>query len=123
MNELINIMKALAEPVRLRAWYALREGELCVCQLITVLGLAPSTVSKHLSILHQAGLVQSRQAGKWVYYRLPRTHEKGYVDNIQRELFNVLDEDVALNEFNKKVMQVRKGNMEELCRTITRKRR
>jgi ArsR family transcriptional regulator, arsenate/arsenite/antimonite-responsive transcriptional repressor len=41
-----------------------------VCQVIELLGLAPSTVSKHLSILHQAGLVELRKAGRWAYYRL-----------------------------------------------------
>jgi ArsR family transcriptional regulator len=47
------------------------DGELCVCQLIKMLGLAPSTVSKHMSILRQARLVQARKEGKWMYYRFP----------------------------------------------------
>ena len=50
---------------------ALRPGELCVCQITELLGFAPSTVSKHLSILEQAGLLLSRKAERWVYYRLP----------------------------------------------------
>jgi DNA-binding transcriptional ArsR family regulator len=49
---------------------ALRGGELCVCQITELFGLAPSTVSKHLSVLHQAGLVESRKTERWVYYRL-----------------------------------------------------
>jgi len=48
----------------------LRDGELCVCQIIEALGLAPSTVSKHMAILRQAGLVEARKAGQWMYYRL-----------------------------------------------------
>jgi len=45
-------------------------GELCACQIIEMLGLAPSTVSKHMSILRQAGLVETRKEGRWIYYRL-----------------------------------------------------
>jgi AhpD family alkylhydroperoxidase len=50
---------------------ALWDGELCVCQMIELLGLAPSTVSKHISILRPAELLESRKDGRWIYYRLP----------------------------------------------------
>jgi DNA-binding transcriptional ArsR family regulator len=49
---------------------ALDSGELCVCQIIELINLAPSTVSKHMSILKQARLVEGEKNGKWVYYRL-----------------------------------------------------
>lgn len=70
MKDVVEITKALADGNRLRALMALAGGELCVCQIIEMLGLAPSTVSKHLSILHQAGLVEARKEGRWMYYRL-----------------------------------------------------
>lgn len=70
MREFMSIIKALADENRVRALMALRERELCVCEIIELLGLAPSTVSKHLSILYQAGLLESRKDGRWVYYRL-----------------------------------------------------
>ena len=70
MREVLNITKALSDENRVRILMSLRAGELCVCQIIEMLGLAPSTVSKHLSILHQAGLVESRKDGRWIYYRL-----------------------------------------------------
>lgn len=72
MNDVLNVAKALADANRLRMLMALDGGELCVCQVIELLGLAPSTVSKHLSILHQAGLVEARKEGRWMYYRLVR---------------------------------------------------
>ena len=50
---------------------ALRGGELCVCQITELFGLAASTISKHLSILYQAGLVDSRKEGRWIFYALP----------------------------------------------------
>jgi len=71
MREFMNITKALADERRVRTLLALRKGELCVCQITELFGLAPSTVSKHLSILYQAGLVESRKEGRWIYYRLP----------------------------------------------------
>jgi len=71
MRDITTIIKALADDNRLRAVMALRDRELCVCQLISLLKLAPSTVSKHMSILHQARLVESRKSGRWIYYRLP----------------------------------------------------
>ena len=67
---LVRTTKALADENRIRILGALRFHELCVCQLIELLGLAPSTVSKHLSILRNARLVDSRKQGRWMYYRL-----------------------------------------------------
>jgi ArsR family transcriptional regulator, arsenate/arsenite/antimonite-responsive transcriptional repressor len=64
------VAKAVADPSRVRIMKMLEGGELCVCQVTTVLDLAPATVSKHLAVLKAAGLVQQRRDGKWVYYRL-----------------------------------------------------
>jgi ArsR family transcriptional regulator, arsenate/arsenite/antimonite-responsive transcriptional repressor len=64
------ITKALSDETRVRALMSLRGGELCLCQVIEVLQLAPSTVSKHMTVLQQAGLVQRRKDGRWHYYRL-----------------------------------------------------
>ena len=71
MRELIRITKALADPNRVRVVLALRRRELCVCQISELFQLAPSTISKHLSILNHAGLIESRKTERWVYYRLP----------------------------------------------------
>ena len=65
------ITKALSDPNRVRILLALRQGELCVCQITELFGFAPSTISKHLSILHHGGLILSRKSERWVYYRLP----------------------------------------------------
>ena len=72
MRSTLRITKALSDIQRLRILMILRAGELCVCQIIAVVGLAPSTVSKHLSILSAADLVDSRKDGRWAYYRLPQ---------------------------------------------------
>ena len=72
MRGMTDLFKALGDENRLRTLYALKRGELCVCQLIALLDLAPSTVSKHLSILRSAGLADSRKEGRWMYYRLAK---------------------------------------------------
>ena len=70
MLDFMAIAKSLADENRVRLLLALQKQELCVCQLIELIGLAPSTVSKHMSILKQARLVETRKEGRWVYYRL-----------------------------------------------------
>jgi len=65
------VFKALGDPVRLRLFYLLSQGrELCVCHLTEALELPQSTVSRHLAVLRQAGLVDTRRDGKWIHYRL-----------------------------------------------------
>src|SRR5208282_2676752 len=71
MREFMAATKALSDPGRVRILLALRRRELCVCQITELFGFAPSTMSKHLSILHHAGLIQSRKTERWVHYRLP----------------------------------------------------
>ena len=66
MYEFMNMTKALSDQNRIRVLMALRKRELCVCQIIELLGLAPSTVSKHMSILRHARLVESRKEGIWI---------------------------------------------------------
>jgi len=70
MREFIRITKAMGDEARVRALMSLVDGELCVCQIITLLGLSPSTVSRHMSLLEQAGLVERRKEGRWHFYRL-----------------------------------------------------
>ncbi len=71
MREFIAVTKALADENRVRVLMALRHGELCACQIQELLQLAPSTTSKHMQILYQARMVESRKVGRWVHYRLP----------------------------------------------------
>ncbi len=66
----VDIFKAVADPSRLRILKLLREGELCVCEIMTALDRRQSTTSHHLSVLKDAGLIKERRDGKWSYYRL-----------------------------------------------------
>ena len=64
------VIRALAHPSRLAMVEALRAGERCVCELQELVGSDMSTVSKHLSLLKNAGIVSDRKDGLWVYYSL-----------------------------------------------------
>jgi DNA-binding transcriptional ArsR family regulator len=69
LRDFTGLAQALSDPNRVRALIAMRDNELCVCQLVELLGLASSSVSRHLAILARAYLVDSRKDGRWVYYR------------------------------------------------------
>lgn len=120
MRDVLDITKAMADGNRLRALMALRGGELCVCQIIEMLGLAPSTVSKHLSILHQAGLVEARKDGRWMYYRLAdRTGSKAAGEAIAWLRRN-LAESPQIVEDTKTLKKILCIDREELCRKQNR---
>src|SRR5436305_228160 len=68
MRELVLIGKALADATRVRILAALRGRELCVCELCDALEVSQSTLSTHLQVIRDAGLVQTRKQGKWTYY-------------------------------------------------------
>ncbi|MBC8018595.1 MAG: helix-turn-helix transcriptional regulator [Verrucomicrobia bacterium] len=71
MKHLAQTIKALSDPIRLRIVLLLQaEGELCVCDLMAVLKLPQSTVSRHLAYLKRSCWVDTRRDGLWMYYSL-----------------------------------------------------
>ena len=70
MKEFVRLMKALSDPNRVKIITMLGVRELCVCELTALLGVAQPTVSKHLRILEDTGLVSFRKEGNWIIYRL-----------------------------------------------------
>ncbi len=70
LDQVRQLFKALADPVRLEVVQALGRGERCVCELSQGLGLAQSRLSFHLKVMREAGLIEAREQGRWVYYRL-----------------------------------------------------
>ncbi len=93
MFDFLTIIKAMADENRLRILMALRGKELCVCTLTELLNLAPSTTSKHLSVLKQARLIESVKDGKFVYYRLVMPESKNYP--IVQSAYKWLEESLA----------------------------
>lgn len=67
----MDILAAVADPLRLRSLALMdREGEVCVCELVTALGASQPKVSRHLAVLRGAGVVADRRDAQWVYYRV-----------------------------------------------------
>jgi ArsR family transcriptional regulator, arsenate/arsenite/antimonite-responsive transcriptional repressor len=116
MREFMNITKALADENRVRTLLALRKGELCVCQITELFGLAPSTISKHLSILFQAGLVESRKDGRWIYYKLPGKDAPLAVREAIDWIEKVLDGNPRVADDKQTLKCILKQDPAELCK-------
>lgn len=71
MREIVKVLKALADPTRLRIVLLLRRRELCVCELMAVLGMEQSRISHHMRILREAGIAEDIRDGRWIVYRMP----------------------------------------------------
>ena len=112
----MNVTRAMSDETRVRMLMALRGGELCVCQIIELFGFAPSTISKHLSILHQAGLVESRKAERWVYYRLPETDIPKPVRLAMALATKSLETEPQIIKDAKKLKQILKTDPAILCK-------
>ena len=116
MKDTLYMTKALADENRLRLLLALRGGELCVCQLTELLGLAMSTVSRHLSVLYQAGLLSSRKEGRWMFYSLPGKS----APSAAREAVAWVTRSLALSprvaEDARRLKQVLAMDVNELCK-------
>ena len=115
MRELLAVMKALADENRLRIMAALDGRELCLCQIVELLGLARSTVSRHASILQQARLVHSRKEGRWTYFRLD-DDAPSQADEATALVVRALKGDSQAREDAKRLRQILKLDPEELCR-------
>lgn len=115
MFEFLNITKALAEENRLRILLALDGQELCVCQIIELLELAPSTVSKHMSVLRQARLVDGRKEGRWMYYRLVDESAPVVVTEALGWVKTSLAKNERIREDTKRLKGILKIDREALC--------
>ncbi|MHC4956674.1 MAG: ArsR/SmtB family transcription factor [Planctomycetota bacterium] len=113
LTPFLAVHRALADRSRVRALNLLTHGELCLCELIQVLGLAPSTVSKHMTELSTAGLVVRRKEGRWQFYRLPAKGASAHVRESVR-LLRRLQKDPQLEsdvKMLRKVKQMEPGQV------------
>jgi len=113
MRSHLKIFKALSDKNRLRIVKMLEVKPMCVCEITAVLKLAPSTVSKHLSLLHGAELIEVRKEGKWVNYYLPGKSQSPFAAEILKLLRSSLRDDPGVRADGKKAKKV---NRAELCR-------
>jgi DNA-binding transcriptional ArsR family regulator len=116
MRDLLRITKALADPNRIRVLLALRSGELCACQITELFGLAPSTMSKHLSVLYQAGLVESRKDGRWIYFQLPDGSATPAVKQALDWLTRAAEQEPRIQEDTRNLKKIMKMDPSQLCK-------
>ncbi len=109
------VAKAVADPSRVRILKLLEGGELCVCQITTVLGLAAATISKHLAALKVAGLLLQRRDGKWVYYRLAERGLNAYAPQFLGMVRASLADDPTIAEDRRLLAMVNEVPVQVLC--------
>jgi len=112
MKNLAFILKALSDTKRLRIIKMLEIRPLCVCEISTVLELAYSTVSKHLSILQKAGIIDYQKRGKWYYYHRKCLSGSEFLEVILPQIERWLNED---EEVSKDAEKVNNSSTEEIC--------
>jgi DNA-binding transcriptional ArsR family regulator len=124
MNDFVRTMKALGDETRARIMRLVLEKELCVCQIIEVIRLAPSTISKHLLILKNAGLIEGRKCGRWIHYRAAKTGRNSPAQATLALLRAGLEYDSKSQADRKRLAAVLRLDREILCqRSSDRKRR
>ncbi len=70
MKEVLKIFKALGDENRMRILFMLKERPLCVCEIAEVLNIALSTISAHLRLMKNSGLIEDKKEGRWVIYNI-----------------------------------------------------
>jgi DNA-binding transcriptional ArsR family regulator len=110
------VTKALADENRVRILLALQAGELCVCQIVEMLQLAPSTVSKHVSILKQARLLESRKEGRWMFYRLANEDGPAEAKEMSTLIFRLTAADARRCEDARRLKQILEMDRDQLCK-------
>jgi len=114
VHDILSITKALSDETRVRALLSLKDGELCLCQIIEVLGLAPSTVSKHMNVLQQARLVERRKRGKWCFYRLADSKDGPAAKRALAWVVAELRDSPTIARDAERIRKVRKQDLEKL---------
>jgi len=114
MRRILSIAKAMSDETRVRALMALAERELCLCQLIELLELAPSTISRHMTLLREAELVERRKEGTWHFYRLAGDEAEPVVRQALAWLTGALGNDPGVLTDAARLTRVCQSDLEEL---------
>jgi len=115
LRQLEAALKAAGDRSRTRILKLLETRELCVCQIQAVLGLAPSTVSKHLSILKLAGLLEDRRDGRWIHYGIAPGDDNPHAEDVLTLLRGALDRDPRILEDRRRLKEVLRIPVAQLC--------
>lgn len=112
MKPLVQTMKALSDPGRIKIIKLLQHRSLCVCEIQSAIGLAQPTVSRHLKVLEDAGLVDRTKDGLWVNYHLAQNPGSPYAAALLEHLRHWLDEEPEVAELVRRLPEIRR---ETIC--------
>ena len=107
-QRLSRMLRAFADETRLRILHLLSRGELCVCDIMAVLGAPQSKVSRHLGYLRRAGLVADRKDGLWRHYSLAPA-ESRFQTSLLRCLDSCLDEGGRLKRDARRIKNIKRS--------------
>ena len=115
LEEVERTLKAAADATRLRILRMLEDSDLCVCQVVEVLGLSQSTVSRHLLVLKSAGLIEDEKRGKWVFYRLSAREAGAFPGALAGLLSGALRREPRVAEDQRKIRLPRVKKLVACC--------
>lgn len=115
LREYEMVMKAVADPTRVRILKLLEAGEMCGCQIVAILELSQSTISKHLFLLKMAGLVMERKEKKWVHYALSGSRGNPYARKMLNTLSGWLNGDPVVQRDKKREALARELGPATIC--------
>jgi ArsR family transcriptional regulator len=113
VKQLIKVMKALSDPSRVKIVKMLQHRVMCVCEIQAALDLAQSTVSKHLRVLGDAGLLSHEKEGLWVNYHLTDGSNSPYAASLLGNLKHWLDDDLEVVHLVEILPSIKR---EEVCK-------
>ena len=113
MEDFVKVMKALSDPNRVKIVKMLQSKKLCVCEIQALLQIAQPSVSKHLKVLENAGIVESFKDGLWVNYALTDGSISPYVSSVIGNLRHWLNTDPQIRDMVSKLPETRR---EDLCK-------
>jgi ArsR family transcriptional regulator, arsenate/arsenite/antimonite-responsive transcriptional repressor len=113
MKQFLRVMKALSDPSRVKIVKMLQHKSLCVCEIQAAIQLAQPTVSKHLKILEDAGLVVFRKSGLWVNYQLADGGTSPYAATLLGNLKHWLQDDPEVAHMVERLPSIRR---EDICK-------
>lgn len=114
------IFKALGDENRLRIILALSGRELYVCQIVNLLELSPSTVSRHLQILKEAGLINYQKDGRWIRYRYSTKATAVYIQSLLQPILELISDCEAGTADKEKLNQLLQVDPGVLCQKMNR---
>jgi ArsR family transcriptional regulator len=113
MKVFVKVMKALSDSNRVKILKMLQHKTMCVCEMRAALGIAQPTVSKHLKILEEAGLVTFQKDGLWINYYLTDGRYSPYAATLLGNLKHWIENDPEIYELVEKLPAIRR---EDICK-------